>query len=90
MFQPITTDSVLPGITPHNRAGPIKVTHMAIGSDRYPNINSYPPAHEENTQNKRNHQLPIFLYNYINIYFNCHRSTLNSFVQGYIVSIAPT
>ena len=44
---------MLPGITPHNRAGPIKVTHMAIGSDRYPNINTYPPGYlDENAQNK--------------------------------------
>lgn len=28
-------DSILPGIVPHNRAGPIKVTHMPINNDRH-------------------------------------------------------
>nr|CAB3263538.1 leucine-rich repeat-containing protein 9-like [Phallusia mammillata] len=41
--QPIVSESILPGITPHNRAGPIKVTHMSIGNERH--AIPYAPGH---------------------------------------------
>ncbi|XP_039271513.2 leucine-rich repeat-containing protein 9-like [Styela clava] len=32
---PSNMETILPGITPHNRAGPIKVTHMPVTNDRH-------------------------------------------------------
>ncbi|CAK8686447.1 unnamed protein product [Clavelina lepadiformis] len=45
--QPLVADSILPGITPQNRAGPIKVTHMSIGNERH--AVPYAPSHYDDT-----------------------------------------
>nr|XP_002121920.1 leucine-rich repeat-containing protein 9-like [Ciona intestinalis] len=52
--KPVVAESILPGITPHNRAGPIKVTHMSIGNERH--AVPYAPGHDDDgyTRGKRN------------------------------------
>lgn len=43
-------DSILPGIVPHNRAGPIKVTHMPITNDRH--TIPYSSQYDDHDQNR--------------------------------------
>uniref|UniRef100_H2Z1T9 Uncharacterized protein n=1 Tax=Ciona savignyi TaxID=51511 RepID=H2Z1T9_CIOSA len=52
--KPVVAESILPGITPHNRAGPIKVTHMSIGNERH--AIPYAPGHDDNDNRGKKNQ----------------------------------